>query len=175
MVKNSSLAALVVFATLLGGTTLGRGAEPGDVPESSADDYFISRTSDMHLVILGCYRTFRAAESDAKAFSRRLRIPLDMREIVFDAKRGLILSDKANDPMYAGEYVLRRYDTRGDGDPFLSIEKSEAYSGLRPGYYIIVGRILGDRLDARNEARRFSAVAPGAYFARTSIYYGCMH
>ena len=166
---------LLLFAS----TVAGQGESDGAKETTDADAYVRGMTRPTNLVILGCYRTFRAAEADARKFSRRLGLTYDSRDMVFDPMRGLILREDHPDEMYAGEYVLRRYGWRLSGsdanESYISIEKSSAYTGLRRGYYIIVADIDPDPAIARSLARKFASVAPGAYAKRTEIYYGCMH
>lgn len=103
-----------------------------------------------------------------------------MQGMVYDPKRGLILSDDAPDSIYAGAYFGRRYNTtRIDGaetdSEFLSVERSEAYTGFAKGYYIVVGGIYATRGEAKQSLTKFVPFVPDAYAKKTTIYYGCIH
>jgi hypothetical protein len=75
-----------------------------------------------------------------------------------------------------GEYVLRRYDSHPDKpNGYISIEKSDAYPGLRHGYYIVIGAISSSRGEAQGRLKRFKRFAPAAYVAKTRIFMGCIH
>jgi hypothetical protein len=98
--------------------------------------------------------------------------------MVYDKQRGLIWPDNSNDEAWAGSYAPRRYDNEcniSDPKPCITVERSEAYEGFKPGLYIVVAGVLGrdeERSQRLNVARR---IVPEAYVKQTTIYLGCMH
>ena len=107
-------------------------------------------------------------------------MPFSMEGRVYDKKRGLIYPDDFDDEVFRGGYVARRFDTTIlDGSdketPYLSVEKSDAYKGFTPGYYIVVAGIRDNRADAVKQAEKFRKWAPTAYAKKTKIYIGCLH
>ena len=62
-----------------------------------------------------------------------------------------------------------------DESEFISVERSDAYPGLRPGYYIVVGGLYGTAKEANKALARFKLPAADAYAKKTRIYMGCMH
>ena len=100
-------------------------------------------------------------------------IEYDGRGLIYDAKRGLIWPDDSDDETYAGQYAPRRDDWCRD-KACVSVERSEAYEGFRPGLYIVVAGIVGRKdAGARLEAAR--RIVPTAYVKETTLYMGCMH
>jgi hypothetical protein len=98
--------------------------------------------------------------------------------MIYDKERGLIWPDDSADEAWAGAYAPRRYDSECGlvpSKPCITVERSEAYEGFKPGLYIVVGGIL-DRSEER-EKRLAAArkLVPGAYVKQTAIYMGCVH
>jgi hypothetical protein len=125
------------------------------------------------ILIVGSHRSYAAALDAAKAFGRASGIEYDGRGLIYDAKRGLIWPDDSDDELYAGQYAPRRYDSCRD-KACVSVERSEAYEGFRPGLYIVVAGIVGrEDAGARLEAAR--RIVPTAYVKETTLYMGCMH
>lgn len=139
-----------------------------------ADD----RPQDRWVVILGAYKNFPEAKTDALAAAKASKIPFSMNGMVFD-KKGLHLPADSEDQAYAGEYLLRRFNETNIKDEavpnHISVEKSDAYEGFAPGYYIVVGNIAETAEAAEKQLERFKAVAKSAYVKKTKIYLGCLH
>ena len=92
----------------------------------------------------------------------------------------MILPDDDPDTLYAGSYLLRRDNMvrlsgRVEETDYLSIERSEAYPGLRAGYYIVVGGIYITRPEAAAALARFHSPAADTYVKKTQVYVGCMY
>ena len=137
-------------------------------------------TSDKLIVVLGSFRDFKEAQTRVQALSRASGVPFSLEGKVYDAKRGLILPDGDDDAVYAGSYLLRRHNTtllpgHADETEYLSIERSDAYPGLRGGYYIIVGGFYDTARQAAAALARFRLPAADAYARKTQLYMGCMH
>ena len=138
-----------------------------------------SEVRDKYLVILCAERDFSSAKQEAERVSQLSGLQFSMRGHVWDSNRGLILPDDCEDPMYCGEYALRRYNeldlTSGKPVGYISVEKSEAYPHLQQGYYITVAAICDSHEDAEKELLKFKPFASKAYVAKTEIYMGCIH
>lgn len=144
-------------------TTLPPGARSGD-------EYM--RTG---LLIVGSHGSYRDALAAAKAFGTTSGIAYDSRGMIYDAKRGLILPDDSDDDVLAGQYVRRRYDTCGRGStPCVTVERSEAYEGFRPGLYIVVAGV-GSGAEADERLKLARKIVPSAYIKQTTLYLGCIH
>lgn len=139
-----------------------------------ADD----RPQDRWVVILGAYKNFPEAKTDALAAAKATKVPFSMNGMVFD-KKGLHLPADSEDQAYAGEYLLRRFNETNIKDQVvpnhISVEKSEAYEGFEPGYYIVVGNIAETAEAAEKQLEKFKAVAKSTYVKKTKIYLGCLH
>lgn len=138
------------------------------------------QTAERHVAILSVYRSFEAARADAEKISKASKVPFSMEDRVYDKKRGLIYPDDYADEAFRGGYVARRYDKTvlGESDKmvaYLSVEKSEAYEGFKPGFYMVVAGILETRAEALKRTEKFKKWAPTAYAKKTRIYMGCLH
>lgn len=70
-------------------------------------------------------------------------------------------------------YVARgRYD---DG-AYLSVEYSDAYSGFKKGYFIVIAANgHKDNEDFKKAVKKIKLQYPKSYIKRTTVYLGCMH
>jgi hypothetical protein len=138
-----------------------------------------SEVRDKYLVILCAEREFSSAKQEGERVSLLSGVQFSMRGHVWDSNRGLILPDDCEDPIYCGEYALRRYNqldlTTTNPAGYISIEKSEAYPHLQKDYYMALAAICDSHEDAEKELLKFKPFAPKAYVAKTQIYMGCMH
>jgi len=171
---NLRIPYLVITLTLAAGLFQPASAEDED-SRSDSEKF----TEDRYVVILGSYKDFHEAKRKAEGIARSSKVPFSMQGMIYDKKRGLILPDDDSDPTYAGSYIHRRFNT-GASDldvdtEFISIERSEAYDGFNPDYYIIVGGIYPTAKEAAKSVKRFSKTAPEAYSKKTRIYLGCIH
>ncbi|MEY4484575.1 MAG: hypothetical protein RL693_2027 [Verrucomicrobiota bacterium] len=137
-----------------------------------------TETQNRWLVVLGSYQDFPEAKRDAESYAKASGVPFSMNGMVFDQK-GLHLPDNDPDQIYAGDYLLRRFNTASLGDQVLmehlSIEKSGSYAGFPSGHYIIVASVAGSPKEASLCLKRFKKIAPNAYVKKTPIFLGCMH
>lgn len=144
--------------------------------ENEGQRFVVSQTHDFWLVIVGAERDFHSAEREARRVGAATKTTYSRNGNIWDAKRGLILPDNCNDPIYCGEYVLRRYnDLSRNGEDYISVEKSEVYPSLKPGFYIALAAIRSTRDEAEATLQKYKAAAPTSYVAKTHIYMGCMH
>ena len=70
-------------------------------------------------------------------------------------------------------YVARGRD---DDGLYVSVEYSTAYTGFKPGLYIVI--VASDSKAgsiAKDAAKTAKKVFPDAYTRRTGVYLGCMH
>lgn len=130
------------------------------------------------IVVLGTYQDFPEAKRDAETYAQAGGIPFSMNGMIFDQK-GLHLPDNDPDQVYAGDYLLRRFNTANVGDEVvmehLSVEKSGAYTGFPSEKYIIVASIAESSKEGSRMLKRFKGIAPKAYVKKTRIFVGCMH
>jgi hypothetical protein len=148
-------------------------SKPGEAP-----DYIKELTATQHLIILASSRDFPALKRQAQFLSAKIHLPFSLRGMIFDPKRGLILPDNDPDDMWAGFYAFRRYnetDINGKDARYLSIEKSDAYPGLKPGYYILLAGIYDNQREASKVAAAYRNAVPDLMIRKTTIYMGCMH
>ncbi len=133
------------------------------------------------VIILGSFKDYRSALNAAKDVSAKTGTPFSKRDMVYDKKKGLIFPEDYQDESFAGSYVSRRSnDDCDEGQAScVTIERSEAYEGMGPDYYILVGGIyaVGPEENAlvAKALKTFRASVPEAYAKISKIYMGCQH
>jgi len=165
---------LLTFATAaLAGETRVDNANSYPDPENSV-------IREKFVLILCSYKDFHQARKQAIELSRATKVPFSMQGMTYDKKRGLIFPDDSSNEADAGSYMPRRYNHGSVSDGaeefgYISIERSDAYTGFTPGYYIVVGGIYDDTKEGKLALTRFKPVVADAYTKKTSIYMGCIH
>jgi len=145
-----------------------------------ADDSPDSSTATVQLLVLGASRSYEGLREDAKQAAADLGFAFSDRGLVYDEKNGLHWPEDFEDEMWAGGYVPRRYDDeceehRGSAAGCISIESSDAYPGLKPGYFLIVAGLLGEDDAAKKRLEDVRNVVRDAYLTETTVYTGCLH
>lgn len=134
-------------------------------------------TQPKWLVILSVTTDFEGAEADARKFSKATGVPFTLRGLVYDSKKGLVHPPGSEPEWLAGEYTHRSHNYAWEGEKeltdFISIEKSDSYPGLKPGFYIVVAGIEESPEDAKKVISKFQSTAPKAYIKKTQIFLGC--
>lgn len=185
---NRGCLPLLVFLLLAIATALNCSAEPQKTAakkdkaktEEKAEDAEKEpdHMEDRWVVMLGVYKDFAEAKADAEKFAAVSKVPFSMDGRIYD-KKGLRYPDDYEDEAWKGEYLPRRYNTatidQRDVTEYLSVEKSDAYEGFKPGFYIIVGSIAESAAQAKKETARFLSASKDTYFKKTTIYMGCLH
>lgn len=147
--------------------------------ETSAEEMMAQATVQKLVLILGSYKDFAIALDKSKEYSQATAIPYSDRDMFFDKKRGWIFRDTIEDEIYAGTYYHRRsnLDCGGADAACISIEKSETYEGMSPGYYILIASIndLSEKSSVQDLLKNIQKVIPDAYLKKTPIYMGCTH
>jgi hypothetical protein len=147
--------------------------ERDDGPEPDLDNVTVQ------LLILGVSRNHAGLQADAKKAAAELGYAFSDRGLVYDDEKGLRWPDDDADEAWAGGYFQRRSDDCGPGpgsaNGCITIEKSDAYHGLKPGYFVIVAGVLGEEDDARKRLADVRHVVRDAYLSETTVYMGCIH
>jgi hypothetical protein len=151
---------------------------PVELLKGATDEWIDMPFYRLGILVVGSYKTYEAALAAAQSFSLRSGYPYGSRGMVYDKQRGLIWPDDSDDEIWAGQYAPRRYDNEcniSDPKSCITVERSEAYEGFKPGLYIVVAGVLrrdGERAQRLNVARK---IVPEAYVKQTTIYLGCVH
>ena len=130
---------------------------------------------DVAFVVVGVSEDYAEASRVAERAARELGVVLDLRGLVNDPEYGLTLrAEECTDPLYPFPFYLPR--GRFDAGEYVSIERSDGYSALRAGYFVVIAASGAPRsaemTAALAKARR---VVPDAYEFREKVYVGCMH
>jgi hypothetical protein len=151
-------------------STMFLGAGPATTQSKEDAEWEASKaemTSSCHLVILGTSKDFEALEKEAKALAKRAKVRYWRQWWTYDKKNNRL----DGGPDY--QYVQRRDKLGENGKPYISIEESRAYNGLKPGYFIIVADVCFDSADVRQSLRKHRRAVPTAYAHKTTVYMGC--
>ena len=112
-------------------------------------------------------------EKKAKELSAKIAVKYDAGGLVYKKEKGLVLPEDSDDEVYAGEYLMRRYD-----DNRISLEMKDYYidnKGKATKKMIIVAGIYGSKAEAAKRLKEVKAHAPAAYIQKKKIYMGCIH
>ena len=123
------------------------------------------------VVILGAGRDYDVLLRHAQAISRKSGIKIYLMGRTYNAKKGWVSRDEGDGP---GGYFLRNVSD-GGGMSFISIEASDAYPGLKKGYFIIVGDISLSPKEAAASLDCYRRSVADAYIAKATIFIGCRH
>jgi hypothetical protein len=139
--------------------------------QCTSTDAFIEK----EFVIVLSTPKYEAALTMAKSASAKLQYKLDLRGLKKDSASGLTWSKKECEDEWDAYpcYLARgRYD---DGN-YVSIEYSDAFSGFREGYYIvIVSSWCKGGTQTKTSLAKAKQFYKDAYAKLTKVYLGCMH
>jgi hypothetical protein len=140
---------------------------------TSIDTSIQDAMQDCYIVIAGASTDFNALDNLAKQLSKKSGIKYQS-DLVYDSKRGMILPDTSSDEIYAGEYLLRRYD-----DDRISIEMMSYYTNEHNEIdrlkMIIITGIFLNKTDAAKQLKLIQQTVSTAYIKKIKLYMGCMH
>lgn len=136
----------------------------------------------MQIVVLAVSRSHEGTLANAKNAAAALGFAFSDRGLVFDDVDGLHWPKELEDEISGGGYAPRRFDgacgdTAGAENGCITVELSDSYEGLAPGYFIAVAGLYEKR-DGESAARRLEEVRRVAVDARlvdTSLDMGCLH
>jgi hypothetical protein len=89
-------------------------------------------------VIINSTTSYDDALRLARAASAKCSIPVNLRGVVLDPEHGLTFSRDTFSPTEPYEYPSYFPRGRGDDGEYLSVESSAAYSGFRPGLFVVI-------------------------------------
>jgi hypothetical protein len=143
--------------------------------EEDADQYIKEATAQVEFVIVKSTISYDEARRIAGEASRRLRVPMKLRDLAPASKGGLsfpkaICEENGWD---APCYVARG---RNDDGAYVSIEHTSGYPEFKPNLYIVV--VASDRKGSaliKRTAREAQKIFPDAYTRVAQVYMGCIH
>jgi hypothetical protein len=167
-----------LFLALAGGSGNGAQLSERELQEAIAegDEAIKAQTLEMDFVIVKSTATYGAARRAAAEAARRLGVPLDLRKLSPHSEGGLTWSKKECEESAFDYpcYVAR--GGRADDGFYVSVEYSTAYTGFKPGLYIVVvaSDVKGGEL-VKSAAKAAKKAFRDAYVRRTGVYVGCLH
>jgi hypothetical protein len=174
---------LPLFSTTLAALLLAVGAQakPAQLSErelreamAESAELIKAQTVEKDFVIVRSTPTYEEARRTAAEAARRLQVPLNLRGLSSHSS-GLTFSKKDCEQS-AFDYPCYVGRGRGDDGFYVSIEYSSAYTGFRPGLYIVV--VASDArggLVSKQAVLSAKKLFRDAYIRRTGVYVGCMH
>lgn len=145
------------------------------IVQSQEADSLASPYVKKDFLILMSTKSYAAALSLAKQAATAENIKLDLRGLSENKTSGLSFSkeDCEKEAMEFPAYVARG---RWDDGVYISIEYSDAYSGFREGYYIVIAASgFKDDKEIKAAYNKLKLKYRDAYFKSSKVYIGCMH
>jgi hypothetical protein len=143
---------------------------------AEGDENVKAQTVEMDFVIVKSTASYGDARRAANGAAKRLGVRLDLRNLSPHSEGGLTWSKKEceDDAFDYPCYVAR--GGRADDGFYVSIEYSTAYTGFKPGLYIVVvaSDTKGGQV-AKLAAKAARKAFKDAYVRRTGVYLGCLH
>lgn len=128
-----------------------------------------------YFLIAASTADYDKAKSVAQILSDSLCIKLNLRDLLPADGGGLTWNEQdcENEGWEFPCYVARG---RWDDGAWISIEWSEAFSGFKPGYYVVIVHSSSEKDVSMNKTlQRVKKLIPKAYIKSSSVYIGCLH
>jgi len=139
---------------------------PTGVPKGEWIDY-----AKVSFIVVVSTKRYRDAKKVAERASKALKIPLDLRGLTPHPKAQLTHTEQRCEDWGYPCYFARG---RMDAGKYVSIERSDAYRGFKPGYFIVIVETgHARRLD--KELERVRRVFADAYQKFAWVYQACMN
>ena len=124
-------------------------------------------------VIIKSTKNYNEASTFAKAASKQLNIPLDLRDLKPHKTAGLTDSKKGCEDN-GWDYPC--YVPRGrEGEiDFVSIDWSNVFKNFAKGYYIVIAA-CGNKAEMQKALQKIKKKYKDAYVKEDEVYMGCMH
>lgn len=140
--------------------------------DASYESYVAEQTVTKYFLVIGTFRTFSGAERAASRLQLRTGL----------AHESEPLEVFAGQPSYAREVCdLNGWDYpcyvprgRFDDGSYLSVEPSEGYTGMKPGYFVVIAA-SGSRDDVLAEQQALGKRGVRSYVASSEVWLGCIH
>jgi hypothetical protein len=141
----------------------------GNLHAQSDNECYVTR----EFLIAGSLTDYASALQQAKKVAKGAGLKLDLRGLR-PVSGGLSFDDTicVNEWGEAPCYVARG---RWDDGAYVSIEYSNAYTGFRPGYYIVVAHSGESGKTPAAVISGVRRIVPSAYIKRSKVYMCCMH
>jgi hypothetical protein len=126
-----------------------------------------------YIVIAGASDSYAELNDQAQSLAISSGVEYSNGYNEYKSGKGLILSADADDEMWAGEYLFRRF-----GEEHISLEMKHAYfedMENNAEVMIIVAGIFYNEEEANNYMAEIHDFAPDAYIHTDEVYQGCMH
>ena len=141
--------------------------------EISVDNAIADPNVKKYFLIALSTKSYKEAKSFANKLSNQSSIVLNLRGLKVNNKIALTYS-KQECVSDWGEYPCYIARGRYDDGIYISIERSDAYSGFKAGYYIVVVA-SGERSISKSALKTIKPIVSDAYIKSSKVYMGCMH
>jgi hypothetical protein len=150
-------------------------AGPTHADEKDVDDYIRESTVKRELVIVKSSSKYSDALRVADEASRRLGIPLNLRELSLSEKGHLSFPKRVCEE---NGWDTPCYVPRGrfDDGVYVSVEHSSGYPELKRDLFMVIVASGSEKAaDLKRSERAARVVFPDAYSRVVSVYMGCLH
>jgi hypothetical protein len=164
-----------IFTVLAAFATSGKAVGEAQGVKSEVDDYIKQATVQVEFVIVKSTTDYKEAGRLATEASKRLHLPLKLRDLRPTAKGGLSFPKSVceENGWDTPCYVARgRYD---DGF-YVSIEHTSGYPEFKPGLYVVMVASARQGSESIKDVTRLAReIFPDAYSRIAQVYMGCIH
>lgn len=142
--------------------------------DSLDDDYWHKDNFDTaYVIITDTSENYHQLRKKLFVITDALKLKVDTLGRYFDKEKNMIiLPDDADDEMYAGDYLPRRF-----GDDFSSIEYYSLYANddRSSELMCVVTGIYYDETKANSALAKVKSVVDDAFILKTQMYMGCLY
>ena len=135
-------------------------------------DGFSNAEEDYYLVIADTAQNYNSIRSQVAILSTKYNIEFDSLGRIFDSQiDSIILPRNAEDEIYSGQYLHRRFPSNSSSIEYLSAYQTHSSHNT----FALVAGIFDDFKKATDAALLITSDFPKLYILKTRIYTGCMH
>lgn len=135
-------------------------------------DGFSNSEEDYFLLIADTARNYSLIRTSASKLFSLCNIEFDSLGRVYDAQiDSVIIPRNAEDEIYSGQYVHRRFPSNSSSIEYLSAYQTHSSHNT----FALVAGIFDDFKKATDAALLITSDFPKLYILKTRIYTGCMH
>lgn len=163
---------LVVATTLTGALTPSTGlASPDDLTAAEIQEWLAEQTVEVSFLVTGSFANYGSAFAFVDRVHRRTGIDVNLRGFI-PHDNGLSWSREVCEEWAGFPCYLPR--GRFDAGTYLSIEKSDSFKGMKPGFFVVMAA-SGNRTDVEPVKRDLARAGVRGYVRTVPVYMGCIH
>jgi hypothetical protein len=151
------------------GTSLASAADPlGVDADTTVEDRIVTK----YVLVVGTFRSFADAVTDARALGRK--VGLEYRAKATQLENGTPTFSRTECEANGWDYPCYVARGRYDDGTYLSVEPSSAYDEMRPGYFVAVAA-SGTLKEVLQAQRRLGRRDVPSFVRSVTVWTGCIH